>query len=88
MANDAPIVKITRRGTHSSVKPTETLYQNIRIASMMADMPKSNKVAKTAARGKTSLGIEIFFIISAFCMILGPQAETEFVKNVHGTRPV
>ena len=51
------------------------------------DMTKSNKVAVTAARGNTSRGKAIFFIISALVVMLGPQAATEFVKKVHGKRP-
>jgi hypothetical protein len=47
---------------------------------------KSKKEVTIAERGKTSLGISIFFIKLPLDNILGPHLLMEFVKKVQGTR--
>jgi hypothetical protein len=47
---------------------------------------KSKKEVAIAERGKTSLGISIFFIKLPLDIILGPHLVIELVKKVQGTR--
>jgi len=86
MANANTLVVNKRMGSHKSILVNGTLkYSNIP-AKTIPDIMKSKKEVAIAERGKTSLGISIFFIKLPLDRILGPHLLIELVKKVQGTR--